>query len=183
MTGAEPTGRSLPSGKPTSPTDWTLASATAAERPLLERLLQLYLYDFSELDGDDVGDDGRFPYPWFDLYGTKPGHHGLILRIRGRPAGFVLLDEPGGDDHPDRHVVQEFFVMRAYRRGGYGTAMAQTLFDRFPGSWQVAQVAPNLAAQAFWRRVIAAHTGGRSTERVTERGVVIQEFDTRAREG
>lgn len=161
-----------------APTDWSLEHASGAERPLLAQLLQLYLHDFSELDRDDVGEDGRFAYRWFDLYGTKPGYHALLLRVGGRPAGFVLLEEQGSEDNPDAHYVAEFFVLRAYRRGGYGTAVAFALFDRYPGRWVIEQTAPNLAAQAFWRAVVAAYTGGRYAERDKEGGEVVQEFDT-----
>ena len=161
--------------------DWTLTAVTDAERPLLARLLQFYLYDFSELDHADVDEAGCFAYEWLDLYGTKPGYHALLLRVRGRPAGFVLLEERSSDDNPDAHYVAEFCVLRAYRRGGYGTAMARTLFDRYPGRWWIEEVAPNGAAQAFWRRVVAGYTGGRYSEHVGDRGEIVQQFDTRAK--
>jgi predicted acetyltransferase len=169
--------RSPESARP--PSDWTLTTATEAERPLLAQLLQYYLHDFSELVHGDVGEDGRFAYKWLDLYGTKPGYHALLLRVRGKPAGFVLLEERGSDDNPDAHYVAEFCVLRAYRRSGYGTAMARALFDRFPGRWWIEEIAPNVAAQAFWRRVVADFTGGRYTEHVDARGEIVQQFDTR----
>ena len=50
--------------------------------------------------------------------------------------------------------LAEFFVMRKYRRHGVGTFLARELFSRFPGAWQVRQMASNSAATAFWRRAI-----------------------------
>jgi predicted acetyltransferase len=38
------------------------------------------------------------------------------------------------------------------------------------GRWQVGQMTANQAAQAFWRRTIAACTGGRFTEEVLASG-------------
>jgi predicted acetyltransferase len=169
---------SAPDRARTLPSDWSLAPATEAERPLLAQLLQLYLHDFSELDHDEVGEDGRFSYRWFDLYGSKPGYQALLLRVRDKPAGFVLLEERGSEDNPDAHYVAEFFVMRAYRRSGYGTAVARALFDRYPGRWEIEQTGPNVAAQVFWRGVIASYTGGRYTEHNKDGGQVVQEFDT-----
>ena len=159
---------------------WTLTPLTEAERPLLMRLAELYLYDFSEILGWEIGDDGRFVQnSFFDRYGAEPGHHALLLRSGRHPAGFALVDEhgslPGGDA---RHVIAEFFVVRAHRRKGLGAAVAREIFDRFPGGWRVLQRADNAAAQAFWRRVIAGYTGGRYTERRTADGDVVQEFDT-----
>ncbi len=152
------------------------------ERDIVANLMQFYLYDFSEFDGAQVGEDGRFTDldSELDAYGTVPERHALLLRVAGKPAGFALVDElsrrPNGND---RHYVAEFFVMRAYRRRGFGEAVAHAIFDRFPGPWQVAQIGANLPAQAFWRRVIAAYTGGRYRERRSPTGAIIQEFESR----
>jgi predicted acetyltransferase len=48
----------------------------------------------------------------------------------------------------------EFFVLRRYRRCGVGGQAARALFARFPGEWQVRQIATNQPATAFWRRAI-----------------------------
>jgi predicted acetyltransferase len=164
------------------PTDWTLTEVKEEERPLLDRLLQLYLYDFSEIDPDDVGEDGRFTYDVLDRYGREPGHDALLLRVRGKPAGFALVDEQSTlPDSADRHYVHEFHVLRAYRRAGYGLAMAWEVFDRYPGAWQIEVIGPNLAAQAFWRRAVDLYTGGRYRKRTLPAKrfhLVIQEFET-----
>jgi predicted acetyltransferase len=164
------------------PTDWTLTDAREDERQLLDRLMQLYCYDFSEFDPDDVGEDGRFDSVSLDRYGREPGYHAFLLRVRGRPAGFALVDEQSPlPDSAHRHYVHEYCVLRAYRRGGYGLAMAWEVFDRFPGLWQIEEIGPNLHAQSFWRRVIDLYTGGRYTERTMQARrfhLVIQEFDT-----
>lgn len=163
---------------------WTLTEVTPAERPLLERLAQLYLHDFSAFDNAQVDERGRFTDldADFAAYGTDPARHAFLLRVGGNAAGFALVDElslrPNGND---RHYIAEFFVMRAYRRRGYGAAVAHELFDRFPGPWQVAQVEANRPAQAFWRRVIDGYTDGRYRERRSPTGAIIQEFETRPR--
>lgn len=159
---------------------WSLDPASQTEREIVERLLQLYLYDFSEIARADVGPDGRFPYPWLDRYWSDPTRHAFLLRAAGRPAGFALVRGAGGDDVPDpaRHYLAEFFVMRAHRRAGLGTKLAVALFDRFPGPWWIEQIAPNVAAQSFWRRVVAGYTAGRFAEHVTPTGKIVQRFDT-----
>ena len=159
---------------------WTLTPLTEAERPLLMRLVELYLHDLSETTGWDVGDDGRFvETDAYDRYGVDGGHHALLLRVAGRPAGFAIVDERSSlPRSKDRRFVAEFFVVRAHRGRGVGSAVARAVFDRFPGRWQVFQMAENTAAQAFWRRVVAAYTGGRYAERRLPDGEVVQEFDT-----
>jgi predicted acetyltransferase len=56
------------------------------------------------------------------------------------------------------------------------------MFDAFPGKWEVTQLARNVEAQTFWRRVIGEYTRGRYVEqpRPDGRGVM-QRFDTRPR--
>lgn len=161
--------------------DWTLEAATDQERPLLARLLQFYLHDFSEFDHEPVDELGRFAYDdeGFARFWTEPDWHALLLRVGGRPAGFVLLRERGtGPLALDRNWIAEFFVMRAYRGRGLGRAMARAVFDRFSGPWQVGQTATNTPARAFWRRVIGEYTGGRYEERRARSGGYVQEFDT-----
>lgn len=168
--------------------EWTVAFAAESERALVEQMAQLYLYDFSEIDHDDVGEDGRFEFAMLDRFWEKqthPDYHVVLLRVAGKPAGFALVAERSPlASCPECRYVYEFHVMRAYRRGGYGEAMARALFDAFPGRWQVEEIGPNLAAQRFWRRVIGHYTGGRYREetRAEERfPVMTQVFDTRDR--
>jgi predicted acetyltransferase len=161
---------------------WTLTRVTTAERALVHRLFEFYLYDFSEMEHSDVDEDGWFiptSGPWLARYWTEPGKHALLLRVRGKPAGFVLVDESSPiAGSGDRHYIGAFFIARAYRRRGYGRAVARAVFERFPGPWQVLQVRANPAAQQFWREVIGEFTGGRYSERWVSERELVQEFDT-----
>lgn len=145
------------------------------------------LDDFGDISRADVGPDGRFPYLWHDRYWTDPTRHAFLMRAAGRPAGFVHVRAAGGADVPDpcRHALAEFFVMRAHRRAGLRTKIAVALFDRFPGPGWIEQVAPNVAAPSFWRRVVAGYTAGRFAEHATSTGTIVQRFDTadRAEQG
>lgn len=147
---------------------------------VLFRLWELYVYDFSEMDGRDAGEDGRFGSAR-DLggYWRDPRRHPYFVRVDGELAGFVLVHRHGRlTDDPDVTTMSEFFVMRKYRRRGVGERVATTVFGLFPGRWEVWQIVQNLAAQAFWRRVIGRYTGGRFEERLAFE-CTIQLFDSR----
>ena len=74
--------------------------------------------------------------------------------------------------------MAEFFVMSKYRRRGVGSEAARFAFDRFPGRWEVREMAANTPAQAFWRRVIGDYTGDNFTERRLDDGAwLMQSFD------
>lgn len=155
-----------------------IAPAGAEERSVLAALLQLYVYDFSETLGLDVGDDGRYRMP------PTEGRDAFLVRVDGKLAGFALhLGKSRLTGEDGVHDVAEFFVLQRYRRAGVGEQAARWLFDRFPGRWEVRQKAENLRAIAFWRRVIDRYTGGRFDEEVLadERWHgPVQRFDTAA---
>jgi len=139
----------------------SLGPATKAERAALDNLMQLYIYDWSELRPLDVADDGRFPdYP-LDAYWKDAWRHPLLLRVDGRLAGFALVSArsrlTGAEGVFD---MAEFFVMRRFRRKGVGLAAAAAAFDRFRGPWEIRQRDEATAATAFWRRAVDRYTGG-----------------------
>jgi len=164
---------------------WTLKPLADGERPLIQRLFELYLYDFSEMEHADVDEEGWFvpsARDWLARYWSEPGRHALLLRVEGKPAGLALVDESSPlAGSGERRFLGAFLVVRGYRRQGYGAEVARAIFDRFPGRWQVLQIKANTEAQQFWRRVIGDYTGGAFTERWVSEREVVQEFDTRER--
>jgi predicted acetyltransferase len=143
----------------------SLDPASAAERPVLENLFQLYAYDWSELGWMELGPDGRFADPSLDGYWRDPDRHPFLIRVDGRLAGFALV---AGTSRLTGAAgvfdMAEFFVLRKYRRQGVGFAAASAAFDRFTGRWEIRQRDENVAATAFWRRVVARYTDGRYRE-------------------
>ncbi len=165
--------------------DVTLIPLRRDDLPTLENLLQLYLYDFSPYLCDDpdeqIGEDGRYN-PGFNTarYAGRHGYWGYLARVDGRLAGFSLVSDRVRYRPIGRHV-DEFFVLRCYRRRGVGRAMAFQTFDTYRGYWEITEIAPNLPAIAFWQTVIDSYTGGRFrdfTEVWGEQVHPIQTFDS-----
>jgi predicted acetyltransferase len=131
------------------------------EQAVLRHLIDLYAYDFSEVMGLDVEEDGRFKFPKVAPYWTDPWRHPFFIRVAGKLAGFALVHRrsrlTGADGIND---MAEFFVMRKYRRQGVGEVAAREIFGRFPGPWEIRERAANAPAVAFWRRVVDRYTGG-----------------------
>jgi predicted acetyltransferase len=130
---------------------------SAADRPRLAALLELYVYDFSEMLAIDVGEDGRFHPPWqLDPYfANDPRAHAFLIRVEAKLAGLALVKQ-GSRLSEDATIfdMAEFLVLRRYRRHGVGERAAGWLFDRFAGIWEVRQKLANTQASAFWRRII-----------------------------
>ena len=159
-----------------------MTAAGAGDHDRLTALFGLYVYDFSEILGLDVGEDGRFDVPALERWWTEPGRHAFLIRVDAKLAGFALVAERSRlTDREGVHDMAEFFVVRRHRRRGVGVHAAHSLFDRFRGPWEVRQRPENVEATAFWRRVVARYTGGRFEDLVWDderwRGPV-QRFDS-----
>lgn len=130
------------------------------QEPILANLLELYAHDFSEFHGVELREDGRFGYQQLPLYWIEPGRHPFLVRVEGKLAGLVLVNR-GSKVSSDETVwdMAEFFVARAYRRRGVGTRVAQHVWSRFPGLWEVRVMESNQSALPFWERGISTFLG------------------------
>lgn len=136
-----------------------LIEVAAEHQFVLENLLQLYVYEFSELIPLDVGKDGRFSYMDLRLYWSDAARFPFLAWVDGKLAGFALfrrLSEPSGDG--EAYDMAEFFVLRRYRHRGIGRELAEKVWLRFPGRWQVRVMANNVGAFKFWASAIAKFT-------------------------
>jgi predicted acetyltransferase len=150
----------------TDPAAVALEVATLADAPLLANLLELYIHDLSEAFAVEVGSDGRFGYDRLPLYWKEPDKRfPFLIRRAGRTVGFALAmrGSPASDD-PDDLDLQEFFVLRRYRRMGVGREAARLLWNRLPGRWIVRVSRGNRVALPFWSATIAEYTGGAQSE-------------------
>lgn len=140
-----------------------LRTPSRSERNLIRQMMELYLYDFSEYDEADLDEHGHFEYGDLDYFWFEPTHAAFLVSVDEKLAGFVLVDNEsllGGS----QRSITEFFVMRKYRRRGVGRYIAQEVFNRLPGMWEVAVIETNKPAQEFWRGVIGEYRQGRFEE-------------------
>lgn len=134
------------------------------DRALLERLLQLYLYEFSliadpDIEPGDIGDDGTYPYGdddrnLLDQYFDASPSFGYLLKRNGVLAGFALINEWTPTGLPADFVVSEFFILHKYHRTGLGHLFAHELFQRHKGQWELGVIEDNKRALAFWQSVL-----------------------------
>ncbi len=87
-----------------------LSIASMDEKPLLQRMMQLYQYDFSEIDGSELDDEGIYSYQYLDLYWTEENRTPLIIRAENHLAGFVLVNKRSHTEK-GRFCIAEFFIM------------------------------------------------------------------------
>lgn len=142
--------------------DLLVRHATLAEQLPIRRMLELYQHDLSDIWDQDLDTHGEYGYA-LDRYWHQPVHQAFVFLCDGHYAGFCLVD----DDvrlRDDQLWMAQFFVLKKYRRRGVGRRAACQVFDHIRGRWEVGQMAGNLRARDFWRRVIGDYMQGRFTE-------------------
>jgi predicted acetyltransferase len=137
--------------------------AEHSDRELIRRMMELYLHDFSEYENTDLDAHGLYGYDDLDYFWFEPTHAVFVIRVEGKLAGFVLVDNDVKLEGSEREIC-EFFVLRKYRRQGVGRQAALVVFDQIRTKWEVDVMAPNVPAIDFWRKVIAEYTGGKYEE-------------------
>lgn len=147
-----------------------LQPASLTDKPVLRNLLELCQHDYSEYNHEDVDEHGLFGYKYLDHYWTEPDRYAFLIQADSKLAGFVLVRAIGPRDVPLTYSIAEFFIMRKYRRQGVGKQVAWSIFDQFPGEWQIYQEPGNLPAQHFWRRIIHEYTQGNYTDENLQTG-------------
>ena len=130
-------------------------------RTALENLFQLYVHDFSSIVPMEVDDTGRFDVTVADEWFTREDHHAYLVREDDTLRGFALVRRGSRvTEDPEPMDVAELFVVRAARGRGLGAKVVQTLFDSFPGRWEVRVRDANAAALAFWSSVVTGEADG-----------------------
>jgi predicted acetyltransferase len=131
-----------------------VVAVSPSEMSTLRNLFQFYEYDFSEIEGARVGDDGRFHQ--LERAGFEQAY---FFKVDRALAGFALVSRKTSRLTDGEMVwwMDEFFVMRHYRRTSLGRRAAQAVIERHPGTWELTQTPNNHAAIAFWRAVLAAY--------------------------
>ena len=141
--------------------------ATVADRLPVFRMLELYQHDLSDIWDQDIDAQGEYGYRldrYWDNSGSDSDCHPFVATVDGKYAGFALVDgavKVGSAGY----WMDQFFVLKKYRRTGLGSVLARQVFAALPGSWEVGQMTDNHAAQSFWREVISQYTDGQFVER------------------
>ena len=140
--------------------DVEIFPASPEQEPILANMLELYAHDFSAYIDLKLGADGRFGYKHLSLYWEEPNHYPFLIMANGHLAGFALVRR-GSEISNDADVwdIAEFFIVRGFRRLGFGMKVAKEIWRKFPGKWEVRVIDRNQKAKNFWARAINGFLG------------------------
>jgi predicted acetyltransferase len=149
-----------------------IIKASEEYKQVISNLLQFYVYDFSEYTGHDVEPSGLFGiYPDLDKYWNEEARFPYVIRQDEKYIGFVFVRHIN-DGERNYFSIAEFFIMRKYRRKGFGRQAAEQVLDLYRGQWEIFQMESNKSALAFWRRVILDYTKGQFSEKVENKRTI-----------
>jgi predicted acetyltransferase len=158
-----------------------LRKALPDDFPALQQMLELYQYDISDIYLQDTDTEVKYGYD-LERYKQDERFCAYVAIEGSQYVGFALV-APAAVTLKEGSWMEQFFILKRYRRSGAGRTLALYVFQSHPGSWEVGQMPTNYAAQAFWRKVIATASAGTFVElQVTEgwwKGLV-QQFNVRA---
>ena len=137
--------------------DLIVIPVTKAEKQILNRLLEFYLYDVSHLENLDVNNNGEFVYERLDSYWTNENRYPFIAKVSDKIIGFALVNDHCYLSDCD-YCMAEFFIMKKYRRQGFGRTFAFNIFDKFFGKWELRPLVDSLEADKFWTNIVAQYT-------------------------
>jgi predicted acetyltransferase len=137
-----------------------LVSASINDKSVLGKLLELYLYDFSEFDGADVNEHGLFGYSRLDYYWNEKDRFPYIFMTDQKYSGFALIrSEIVNNDNI--FSVAEYFIMKKYRMNGIGKEMFSKIIEKHSGKWNVPVLSCNKSGTIFWKKIINEITKGK----------------------
>lgn len=140
--------------------DVEVRQASLEQKPILKKLLSIYLPELHETD--DKVDTGAAGYKYLDLYWQEIRRVPFLIYLDGTLAGFVLVNEYVVlDENIGAKAIAEFFILQEYRNKDVGERAAVIVFNKFPGRWEVVASDKNLAAQKFWDKVINKYADGK----------------------
>lgn len=145
--------------------EFELVKVEGSDKEIIYNLMQLYIHDLSLYEDETTNfkllDNGLYEMSkYIGLYWKEESRYPYILKCNNELAGFVLYRY----NENNMNEIAEFFVINKYIRFGAGTFMANSIFEKYKGKWEVRTLLKNKRAQSFWREVINKNTNGKFTE-------------------
>lgn len=139
--------------------DYEIVKVNKEDKDKLYRLLQYALYDGSQYIDNDIDEECRFEYGWFDNYFTDDDRDAYFIKNGKSYLGMAMVNE-NLKFNEEGKCISEFLILPKYRRCHIGKRVAYDIFNMFKGDWEVQPMENNPTAYAFWKNTINEYTNG-----------------------
>lgn len=142
-------------------TDIELKTVDESNLFIFNRLVQYYECEFSSITGKKPDINGLF---YLDTDVAAADIKAYLAFIEKIPAAMAVTRNYGNN----HFEIFEFFVIPCWRRRRLGSILAETLWGKHPGRWEIKQIRGADYAVSFWRSAVSHFTAGRYKEDVFE---------------
>lgn len=130
-------------------------------------MLELYQHDLSDIWDQDLDANGEYGYN-LERHALAERFFAHVALVEGHYAGVALV-APAMVTQTAGYWMEQFFIVKKYRRSGTGLALATHVVNSHPGPWEIGQMSGNTAARSFWRAAVERLSSGKFSEiEVTE---------------
>lgn len=137
-----------------------LIPATLVDYPTIQNMARFYVYETSRECGLNSADwacpaDGLYESFDFKHYFVDSDRLAYLVKVDEELAGFILLYQTGEQPNIQWHIG-EFFILARFQNRGVGRMVAQQVWQRHPGLWEVTVIPEKQRALQFWRKAVAS---------------------------
>jgi len=93
-------------------------------------------------------------------YSMTDDQHIYILKESDVIIGFAMVNKHLRFN-TDGFAVAELYIQKSHEKKGYGRKLAEHVFAKFKGNWEVAVTLKNSSALLFWEQVVSSYTDGK----------------------
>jgi len=123
-------------------------------KPIFKEYLD-FMRQFFKIYNYDAWCKGAFKN--LQQYSMADDRYIFVLKKSGSVFGFALVN---------RHLrfnsrglaIAEFYIKKGNEKKGYGRNLAEHIFRKFPGQWEVAVTSTNKSGLMFWEKVVSSYT-------------------------
>lgn len=142
--------------------NYILEKVTLDKKEVLHNLLQFALYDGSKYIENELNENAKFEYKWFNNYFTDSDREAYFIKNNDLYLGFVMINGNLKFNNSGKSIA-EFLIMPQYRRNHIGKKVAIEIFEKYKGYWEVEPIKNSNEAYSFWKKTIEEYTKGNYT--------------------
>ncbi len=137
--------------------NYQLERVSIDHKDILFNLLQFALYDGSQYIENELTENGKFNYTWFDSYFTDLDREAYFIKDNDKYLGFIMINENLKFNKSGKSIA-EFLIMPQYRRNHIGKKVAIEIFEKYRGYWEIEPIENSEQAYCFWKKTIEQYT-------------------------
>lgn len=154
-----------------------LKEVTAKDKKLVYNLLQFALYDGSQYIENEIDDEGKFQYKYFENYFNEKDRYAYLIEYDNKVVGFTFINSYL-KIFKEGYSIAEFLILPNYRRLHIGSEVCNIIFSKFKGNFEISPIENSEVAYKFWKKVVSNYTNDNYKENNIDNEIIFT-FDNK----